>query len=224
MHLIIVRHGNTFRPGETPTRVGRNTDLPLVEEERAKKAARHLRALNCLPDRIFAAPLQRTLRTAELIRDALHRDLPVHPAPAFAEIDYGPDENKNEDAVRLRLGRHYMEQAGMDVAELSDELLRQRGEDALALWNDKAIPPYGWHVDVKAIVADWKSFAAGIGEGENVLLVSSNGIIRFAPSLLSDEERERLSGQQSLKVTTGGVCVFAGERGLWRCLHWNLKP
>ena len=29
---MIVRHGNTFRAGETPTRVGARTDLPLVEE------------------------------------------------------------------------------------------------------------------------------------------------------------------------------------------------
>ena len=35
---MIVRHGNTFRAGETPTRVGARTDLPLVEEERARSA------------------------------------------------------------------------------------------------------------------------------------------------------------------------------------------
>ena len=38
--LVIVRHGNTFRAGETPTRVGARTDLPLVEEERARSAGR----------------------------------------------------------------------------------------------------------------------------------------------------------------------------------------
>ena len=36
--LIIARHGNTFRPGETPTRVGSRTDLPLVEEECCRAA------------------------------------------------------------------------------------------------------------------------------------------------------------------------------------------
>jgi 2,3-bisphosphoglycerate-dependent phosphoglycerate mutase len=40
---VIVRHGNTFRAGETPTRVGARTDLPLVEEERARSAGRYLR-------------------------------------------------------------------------------------------------------------------------------------------------------------------------------------
>ena len=42
---MIVRHGNTFRAGETPTRVGARTDLPLVEEERARSAGRYLHDL-----------------------------------------------------------------------------------------------------------------------------------------------------------------------------------
>ena len=41
--LIIARHGNTFRPGETPTRVGAGTDLPLVEETRARSIGRYLK-------------------------------------------------------------------------------------------------------------------------------------------------------------------------------------
>ena len=46
--LVIVRHGNTFRAGETPTRVGARTDLPLVEEERARSAGRYLREKGAL--------------------------------------------------------------------------------------------------------------------------------------------------------------------------------
>lgn len=35
--LVIVRHGNTFRAGETPTRVGARTEFASwVEEERAR--------------------------------------------------------------------------------------------------------------------------------------------------------------------------------------------
>ncbi len=35
--LYIVRHGNTFEPDEPPRRIGRRTDLPLVESGRAKE-------------------------------------------------------------------------------------------------------------------------------------------------------------------------------------------
>ena len=40
--LIIARHGNTFRKGETPTRVGSRTDLPLVEDERGRGIGKYL--------------------------------------------------------------------------------------------------------------------------------------------------------------------------------------
>ena len=48
--LIIARHGNTFRPGETPTRVGSRTDLPLVEEERGRGIGRWLKQLGRNPE------------------------------------------------------------------------------------------------------------------------------------------------------------------------------
>ena len=223
-HLIIVRHGNTFRPGETPTRVGARTDPPLVESERARGAGRILRSLGLIPDRTFAAPLKRTLQTAELILEELGLNSTVLPAPDFTEIDYGPDENRTEDQVRLRLGRHYLEQEGMDADRLPEERLRQRGEEALELWNAQAIPPYGWQLDPAAIAAAWRTFSGNVASGENVLLVSSNGIIRFAFHLLPEAEQTRFRKERNLKVSTGGVCVFARDGGDWRCLHWNLKP
>ena len=223
-HLIIVRHGNTFRPGETPTRVGARTDLPLVESQRARGAGRILRGLGLIPNRTFAAPLKRTLQTAALILEELGLDATVLPAPDFTEIDYGPDENRTEDQVRLRLGRHYLAEEGLDADRLPEELLRQRGQEALELWNAHAIPPHGWKADPPAIAAAWQSFAATIASGENVLLVSSNGIIRFAFHLLPEAERIRFAEERNLKVGTGGVCVFARNGGNWRCLRWNLQP
>ena len=64
--LIIARHGNTFRPGETPTRVGAGTDLPLVEEERARGVGKYLKNKGLIPSKIYAAPLRRTMETARL--------------------------------------------------------------------------------------------------------------------------------------------------------------
>lgn len=223
-HLIIVRHGNTFRPGETPTRVGARTDLPLVESDRAKGAGRILRGLGLVPGRTFAAPLKRTLQTATRILEELGREPTVLPAPDFTEIDYGPDENRTEDEVRLRLGRCCLAQEGLDAAEFPVERLLKRGEEAIALWNAQAVPPPGWIVDPLAIAAAWRAFAEGIGRGESVMLVSSNGIIRFAFHLLPKAEQARFLQERDLKVSTGGVCVFVRENGDWRCLHWNLKP
>lgn len=73
--LVIVRHGNTFRAGETPTRVGARTDLPLVEEERARSAGRYLREKGIVIDKVISAPLKRTLETANYILEEMNVDL-----------------------------------------------------------------------------------------------------------------------------------------------------
>ena len=199
--LIIVRHGNTFRKGETPTRVGAKTDLPLVEEERGRSVGKYLLTNDIMPNNVYAAPLKRTTETAKLAME----ELGLKPAELilsddFVEIDYGPDENKTEDVVIERIG-----QAAID------------------LWNKKAIAPEGWVVDVDKIITAWQSFADNIADGETAMLVSSNGIIRFAPYIL-DEDYDNFCNHHDIKVATGGVCIFEYENNHWICKEWNEKP
>lgn len=199
--LILVRHGNTFRENEVPRRVGRRTDLPLVETARAEKAARFIQESGLMPGSVFAAPLRRTMETAEIIVRALGLSaMPIVPMDAFSEIDYGEDEDKTEDEVIARLGR-----------------------DALAAWDAAATVPPGWNVDVDAIIHNWKNFAARIDAGGTSLVVSSNGILRFAPHILA-VGYDRFRAEHKIKVSTGGVCVFENGGGGWRCAAWNSKP
>ena len=157
--LIIARHGNTFRKDETPTRVGAGTDLPLVEEERARGIGKYLKAKGLIPTKVFAAPLQRTMKTASLAVEELGLDLPVVPNADFTEVDYGPDENKTEDEVVARIG-----------------------QDAIDLWNAKAVVPQGWKVDPDKIVAAWKSFA-GILQRHHPFCAAFDGRLRrFLPN------------------------------------------
>ena len=64
--LIIARHGNTFGPNDTPTRVGAQTDLPLVEsgQEQAKKLGTYLKENNLTPEITYCSELKRTIETA----------------------------------------------------------------------------------------------------------------------------------------------------------------
>lgn len=87
--LVIVRHGNTFRAGETPTRVGARTDLPLVEEERARSAGRYLREKGIVIDKVISAPLKRTLETANYILEEMNVDLPIIQDLRLKEIVMG---------------------------------------------------------------------------------------------------------------------------------------
>lgn len=196
--LIIARHGNTFRPGETPTRVGAGTDLPLVEEERARGIGKYLKKQGYMPTKIYAAPLKRTMETAELAAQELGFSGSIERLNDLTEIDYGPDENKTEDAVIARIG-----------------------QEAIDLWNAKAIVPPGWKVDPEKLAKVWCDFAESIGENETVMAVSSNGVIRFAPYITGDYDA--FCAEHDIKVATGGVCVFVYENGAWTAKEWNVK-
>ncbi|MFH1157753.1 MAG: histidine phosphatase family protein [Pseudomonadota bacterium] len=203
--LMIARHGNTFAPGDTVTRVGR-TDLPLVESglEQGRRLGRYLKAAGLVPDVIFTSGLKRTIQTSEQAQAEMGTSLPARSLAIFNEIDYGPDENKPEEAVVARLGA-----------------------DVIKAWDTAAIVPNGWKIDPEAIVRNWKNFAADVLKnyaGKKVLVVTSNGIARFSPHLTGDFDGFRST--HSLKISTGALCIFEydGTVARWVCKEWNQKP
>lgn len=202
--LIIARHGNTFGPGDTPTRVGARTDLPLVEsgQEQARKIGAWLRDNRKIPDVVYSSHLQRTQETAKIAIKESGVTNPVYALDMFNEIDYGPDENKTEDDVIARLG-----------------------EQALKDWDEKAIVPDGWLVDPDQITKNWIDFADQVSahdDNETVLVVTSNGVARFAPHITGDFEGFRAN--HKIKISTGALCVFEHINGQWAVKEWNLKP
>lgn len=210
--LIIARHGNTFTKEQTPTRVGAKTDLHLVEEERGRNIGKYLRKKNISVDLVFCGPLKRHIQTAALACEELGGDLlSIQINHDFNEIDYGPDENKTEEEVMLRLGN--------GNAEI--------GKTIIDLWNKEAKVPQGWEVDVEGIKQSWLTFADDVAREYNdqtILLVSSNGTIRFSPIITGDFDG--FISQNDIKVSTGGVCIFEKDETdtKWRCVEWGTKP
>jgi len=203
--LWIARHGNTFGPTEEPRRVG-ITDLPLVESGflQGQRLGSYLAQHQALPEVIFTSRLQRTIQTATEAQKTMGTELPIQALACFDEIDYGVDENQPESVVQARLG-------------------------ALALkdWDTEAIVPAGWQVDPQAIIQQWWDFTTLLLQthpDKNCLVVTSNGIARFAPYLTRDFAGFRQ--MHSIKVATGGLCLFEYIPGLdyWECLEWNIKP
>ncbi len=220
--LIIARHGNTFRKGETPTRVGSRTDLELVEEERGRGIGLYLKKNGIVPARILAAPLKRTMGTAALAAEAAGCTCTVEPDHRFIEVDYGPDENKTEEEVKARLGAVDAKAEGLDPATLSAEEIDARGAAIIDRWNAEAIVPDSWKVDVEQICRNWQSLAAEVKDNEPLLCVSSNGTIRFAPVITGDYAG--FCAENDIKVATGGVCIFTSEDGSsWTCQEWGVK-
>ncbi|MDR2027795.1 MAG: histidine phosphatase family protein [Prevotellaceae bacterium] len=218
--LIIVRHGNTFAPGQTPTRVGAKTDIPLVEEIKSRNAAKYLLNKNIIPDRVFAAPLKRTVQTANLIINEMKLNTAVIPDSNFTEIDYGEDENKTEEQVRYRLGLKYINDNNLP-GNISDSEIMEYGRAVIGLWNTEAIVPAGWNVDVESIISSWKNFANSITDNETALICTSNGIIRFAPHILDMPDARDFGNKYSLKVATGSVSIFKTVKNVWKCMEWG---
>jgi 2,3-bisphosphoglycerate-dependent phosphoglycerate mutase len=201
--LIIARHGNTFEKGETPRRVGARTDLPLVESGRvqARGIGHWLKTNGVYPEAVYSSQLQRTKETAEIaLKEAGYKE-PVFPLAIFNEIDYGPDEDLPEDAVIARVG-----------------------EQALKDWDHKAIVPDGWAFNPAQCIKDWKNFAAHVVEDQQacVMVVTSNGIARFAPHITGDFEG--FAQNHGIKISTGAVCVLEHKDGRWTVKDWNIRP
>lgn len=155
--VFIVRHGNTFAPGDAPRRIGGRTDLALVDtgRDQARALGRHFANRDIMFDGAQCGPLLRTRQTTRLLLSAAGQDRPVAVAEWLREIDHGPDEDRAEAEVLARLG-----QAALDA------------------WDRDAIPPQGWQVDVVARRAAWRDLLA-TATG-TVLVVTSNGNARFA--------------------------------------------
>ena len=201
--LIIARHGNTFNPEDTPTRVGAHTDLPLVEKgfEQAKKIGQWLKEKNLIPEVTYSSELQRTKQTAETAIKEIGYNQPVFPLEIFNEIDYGPDENLTEDKVIARIG-----------------------EQAIKDWDEKGLVPDGWKFNPETCIENWKNFAKHIVEDEQevIFVVTSNGIARFAPHLANNFEE--FANNHKIKLSTGALSVLEFENGTWTIKDWNIKP
>lgn len=199
--LLIIRHGNTFTPDETPRRIGARTDIPLVESgrEQARKIGAFLLSGNRIPGAMFSSQLQRAVETADIIGKALQTDRPAQINPAFNEIDHGPDENQADADIAMRIG-----------------------QKALDAWNRDGILPPGWIADPEAIRKGWLVFADQCLKdrgGEVTAAVSSGGIIRFAPVISGGDIPARTP-----KVSTGSISSFIHDGKKWRCEFWNFRP
>lgn len=181
---FIVRHGNTFAPGEPPRRIGARTDLPLVDSGRAQALALgdHFRGEGISFDHVLTSPLLRTLETAELVAPAVTAE----PTDWLREIDHGPDEDKVEDEVIARVGRN-----------------------SLDAWDRRAEAPPGWIVDSDARLAAWRDWFAVPASG-TVLLVTSNGAARFALIALGMPPAKLRTGAYGEIIWDDGAPTLAG--------------
>ncbi|WP_412757848.1 histidine phosphatase family protein [Legionella bozemanae] len=203
--LLVARHGNTFAPGDVVRRVG-TTDLPLVDSglHQGRILGTYLQKNALMPDVIFTSKLKRAIQTAKEAQIAMGINLPIETLAIFNEIDYGPDENQPEERVVARIGK-----------------------EAIHAWETHAVVPAGWKVDPATLINNWMDFSTRLRQeypGKTCLVVTSNGIARFAPYLTGDFAT--FSAQYGIKIATGALCIFEHEEPseVWHCRAWNVKP
>lgn len=201
--LYIVRHGNTFDKGDVVTRVGARTDLALSRSGRSQAEQLRDHFAATLRDGFalaYCSPLSRTRETAELILEADHQAPDLKTLEFLREVDYGPDENKPEADVVERLGAA-----------------------AIAAWDEHAVPPPGWVIDPDAIRLSWRALFENLARTDlsaPVLIVTSNGVARFALDAVTDFRAQ----PGSIKLKTGAygqLRLFGDEIEL---TDWNVRP
>jgi broad specificity phosphatase PhoE len=203
MHLILCRHGNTFRPGERIVWVGARSDLPLVETgvRQARDIGSALKLNTVVLSRIYAGPLLRTKQTAELIASELQpRTTPITIAEELREIDYGAWEGKT-----------------------SDEISAGGGEQELARWELDAVWPQGfeWAPGEDVLLRNLRALVdrakTDNGDDSVVALISSNGLFRLLAKSLA-------VAPAGLKMATGAMSLLEARRSRLNVMSWNQKP
>ncbi|MCH8490150.1 MAG: histidine phosphatase family protein [Oceanicaulis sp.] len=203
MRLILARHGNTFEAGETPVWVGAREDYALTakgqEQSRAIGAA--LKTAGIVPARIIAGPLKRTREGAALAAKVCGFGGAVEIDERLKEIDYGV-------------------WGGRSDADIS----AQWGAGAIEAWRERSVVPdgAGWSPDPHMIEAHAKAVldAVAQAQGGDVLMISSNGILRYFHRLIAGAG----APPEEAKVKTGHMGAARLENGAWRLLGWNVPP
>ena len=209
IRLILVRHGNTFESGQTPTQVGARTDLPLTDQGRiqAQCFARYLTSQQIQPHAIYAGALKRQIETAQILGSYLQAEntIQLH-QPALTEIDYGSWEGLTSDEITEQWPNEYKAWTAQSQWPAIFGSTRESHLRDINTWLDELRSRYA--------------------AGETVVGVTSNGIIRFFYSF-QDKEWQNLihtHRMEDLKVKTGHFCELLLFKDCLQIKQWNKDP
>lgn len=208
MRLIILRHGNTFAPGESVVWVGKGEDLPLVAQGRvqAQSVAGVLSELDVYPDALYCSSLKRTKEFAQILRKECAWETTITTDTRLDELDYGEWSGLTSEEIAAR---------GF-VVELQQ-------------WNDHCVWPEsaGWQGNAEMVRAEVEDFIQDIvktyDNEATVVVVTSNGRLRYFLSLDATAFKRAVT-EEKVKVRTGYGALFdISERGV-RMKGWDLSP
>ena len=206
MRLILLRHGNTFEEGQTAVWLGAKDDLPLTAkgQEQAKQVGAALASQSF--EAIYSGPLTRTKETAQIVARAVGFERPITIDERLIELDYG-------------------RWSGLSDAEVKSKF----GSDEFEAWASRgAWPTTAEFTPSEAVVKSAvNQFATDLQKrhkaADQVLIVSSNGKLRYFLTLIPNElERRLAAGKFKLGTGKSGIIDLVGPTA--KLLGWNLSP
>jgi probable phosphoglycerate mutase len=212
MDILFARHGNTFGPDDKVVWVGRETDLPLVDKgwAQARALGDALIRLGFQPDRIIAASLQRTRGFAETVAATLGHARPLDIDPRLNEIDYGRWAGRSSEEIAAASPE---EAAALDAWSARDAWPASAGWVTTEAELRDAIRAFADHVIAQA------------NDTERLLVVSSNGVLRFLPHVLGASDSARSGpARSSYVMKTGHAGLITGKPGTFQLKFWNVNP
>jgi broad specificity phosphatase PhoE len=249
MLLLLARHGNTFNKGDKVVWVGARTDLPLTAKgcEQALALGQALLPFAPRIKRVISGPLLRTREHAGILCEALKTPSSCPSTQGEKERQnsrrgqfegslspWGERQSKGGLDPRPRTLPLIDERLreidyGLWEAKSSEEIQAMGGGAELDAWNKAGEWPRspGWTPAPEAIAANVAELAgecaAGLGEGDAALLVTSNGILKFFLKLVPGAF-EDMAARGALKVATGHCCALRHRPRGWEVLFWDSTP
>jgi len=206
LDLYFARHGDTFAPGQKVVWAGSKNDLPLAPRgiEQAQDLGRAFAAAHISPRKVITGPLERTREFARLALAELGSQVTPSIDRRLDELDYGAWSGLSNGEVMERFGKRELE-----------------------LWNAMSIWPKdaGWGGSEAEARGELHALVQELVEGEvgPVLLVSSNGRLRYVLTLI-ERELERRIKDQTFKIKTGNLAKLHWDGTQFSLPFWDITP
>jgi len=203
VNIYLIRHGNTFNKEDTPVYLGLNEDLELTDFglSQAQNAYQFFKSNNIIIDKTYASELKRTKAFADIVNK--DTNLEVNISTALNEVDYGSWGNKS-----------------------SQEIIDTFGVQAYNSWNIDSNWQAEFKTDFNQLIDNIKNFIKYLKKNyinKNIVLISSNGVIRYFLYVLNSSLYNKYKLENNLKVGTGNLVHFKISNKNVQLLEWNKK-
>jgi probable phosphoglycerate mutase len=206
VELFFARHGDTFAPGQPVVWAGSKNDLPLAPRgiEQARILGEALKRCEIAPTRVLTGPLERTREFARLALEASGSRAIPQIDPRLDEIDYG-----------------------LWSGLTNRDIIERYGSRELELWNALSIWPKeaNWGSSETVVRGELHTLIQEVvTRGESpVLLISSNGRLRYVLTMIA-RELERRVRDQTFKMKTGNLSCLRWDGSDFSLPFWDIPP